>query len=148
MDLVIVVVRLSLCSGLNFINKEFTGVQLHGVHALYDLDFVLGLSPLYSHQRAERTARQQKQILVGTLANLEGAPPVTLLCSVVGSPSQLLSDLAMAGALGALPAAWLLEALPQSEALGVWQELADKTLGTDSCMLRGCFQLSIRYCVY
>lgn len=66
-----------------------------------------------------------------TLANLEGAPPVTLLCSVVGSPSPQLSDLALAGAPGALPAAWLLEAVPRGEALGVQQALADKATWTD-----------------
>ena len=77
-----------------------------------------------------------------TLANLEGAPPVTLLCSMVGSPSQHLSDLALTGALGALPAAWLLEAVPRGEALGVQQELADKATRTDSHMFRGCFRLS------
>lgn len=47
---------------------------------------------------------------------------------------------------GALPAAWLLEAIPRGEALGVQQELADKATGTDSYMFRGCLQLSVGEC--
>lgn len=83
-----------------------------------------------------------------TLANLEGAQPVTPLCSVVGSPSQQLSDLALARTPVTFPAAWLLEAVPPGEALGVQQELADKATGADSYMFRGCFQLSAGDCAH
>lgn len=71
-----------------------------------------------------------------------------MLCSVVGNPSQQLPDLALAGAPEALPAAYLLEAVPWGEVLGVQQELADKDTRTDSYMFRGCFQLSIGDCVH
>ena len=103
---------------------------------------------LCSSQRTERTATQWKESLVETSANLEGAPPVTPLCSAVGSPSQRLSDLASARAPGSLSAAWLLEAVPRGEAPGVQQELPDKATGTDSHMFRGCFQLSAGDCVH
>lgn len=83
-----------------------------------------------------------------TLPNLEGASSVTLVCSVVGNPSQQLPDLALSGAPGALPAAYLLEAVPWGEVLGVQQELADKGTRTDSYMFRGCFQLSTGACVH
>lgn len=80
-----------------------------------------------------------------TLANLEGALPVTLLCSVVGSPSQQLSGLALAVTPGALPApgCW-----KQSPRVRLQQELAGKAMGTDSYLFRGCFPLSTGYCVH